>query len=63
MSNTAGHVQSEFRVFQSLRYSVEVDGCTQKLTIPEVTLEDGGAVSYSIEKLSTEATLVVEGKH
>ena len=43
------------------RYSIEVDGCTHKLTIPEVTLKDGGAVSYSIEKLSTEATLTVDG--
>ena len=43
------------------RYSIEVDGCTHKLTIPEVTLKDGGAVSYSIEKLSNEATLTVDG--
>ncbi len=49
-------------VILSSRYSIEVAGCTQTLTIPDITLEDASNVSYSIENAFTEATLTVDGK-
>ena len=41
------------------RYSFNIDGCEQTLTISNLTLEDQGKYMYSIENVSTEATLFV----
>ena len=46
----------------SERYTYSVDGCVQTLTIADLTLIDQGKYTYSIENVSTDATLFVGGK-
>jgi len=46
----------------SERFTVATDGATQTLTIAELTVADMGQYSYSIENVSTEATLLVGGE-
>jgi len=46
-------------VTASEKFTITTDGCTQSLTIANVSLEDAGEVSYSIENASTSATLFV----
>lgn len=47
----------------SARIQLKSDGYTQSLTITEVTLSDMGDYKYSIENISTSATLQVGGKY
>ena len=46
----------------SERFTIGTDGVTQTFTVANVTLDDRGAVGYSIQNVSTDATLLVEGK-
>ena len=45
----------------SEKFTLAIDGYTQSLTITELTLADMGQYSYSIENVSTSATLRVGG--
>lgn len=46
----------------STKYEISFDECNQTLTIKDLTLTDQGPYTYSIENVSTSATLFVDGK-
>lgn len=45
----------------SERFTITTDGVTQTLTIADVSLDDKGKYTYSIENASTSATLHIGG--
>lgn len=47
----------------SEKFTMDTQEYTQTLTIADVSLDDRGDVSYSIEDASTEATLLVDGEN
>ena len=50
-------------IVPSEHYTISFDGCVHTITIRNLTMSDQGLFKYSIENISTEATLFVSGKH
>ena len=54
--------KDETEITVSEHFIINTDGVNQTLEVAELTLEDRGHFKYSIESVSTEATLHINGK-